>query len=45
MAYAYGRNNDNGEPINSVNPLTGVFGLGYDQDHYGGLLSWTLVNK
>lgn len=31
IAYAYGRNNDSGEPINSVNPLTGVFGLGYDQ--------------
>ncbi|MDD0998225.1 TonB-dependent hemoglobin/transferrin/lactoferrin family receptor [Pseudomonas sp. TNT2022 ID1044] len=45
VAYAYGRNNDNGEPINSVNPLTGVFGLGYDQDNYGSLLSWTLVKK
>jgi len=45
VAYAYGRNSDNGEPINSVNPLTGVFGLGYDQDNYGGLLSWTLVKK
>ena len=39
----YGRNDDNGEPLNSVNPLTGVFGLGYDQDNYGALLSWTLV--
>ncbi|WP_223508021.1 TonB-dependent receptor [Pseudomonas sp. BF-B-25] len=45
VAYAYGRNDDNGEPLNSVNPLTGVFGLGYDQDTYGGLLSWTLVKK
>ncbi|VVM87744.1 TonB-dependent receptor [Pseudomonas fluorescens] len=45
LAYAYGRNNDTGEPINSVNPMTGVFGLGYDQDTYGGLLSWTLVKK
>ncbi|WHS61648.1 TonB-dependent receptor [Pseudomonas sp. G2-4] len=45
VAYAYGRNNDTGEPLNSVNPLTGVFGLGYDQDHYGTLLSWTLVKK
>ncbi|MBK5517372.1 TonB-dependent receptor, partial [Pseudomonas sp. TH10] len=45
IAYAYGRNNDNGEPLNSVNPLTGVFGLGYDQDNYGGLLSWTVVKK
>ncbi|MGE7956443.1 TonB-dependent receptor [Pseudomonas sp. NPDC089530] len=45
VAYAYGRNNDTGEPLNAVNPLTGVFGLGYDQDHYGALLSWTLVKK
>ncbi|MCE0461645.1 TonB-dependent receptor [Pseudomonas uvaldensis] len=45
VAYAYGRNNDTGQPINSVNPLTGVFGLGYDQDDYGTLLSWTLVRK
>ena len=22
-----------------------MFGLGYDQDNYGGLLSWTLVKK
>ncbi|MCG6573410.1 TonB-dependent receptor [Pseudomonas sp. AF32] len=45
VAYAYGRNDDTGQPINSVNPLTGVFGLGYDQDDYGTLLSWTLVRK
>ncbi|MDB6142272.1 MAG: TonB-dependent receptor [Pseudomonas sp.] len=45
VAYAYGKNNDTGEPINSVNPLTGVFGLGYDQNSYGGLLSWTLVKR
>ncbi|QXH96240.1 TonB-dependent hemoglobin/transferrin/lactoferrin family receptor [Pseudomonas ogarae] len=45
VAYAYGRNDDTGEPLNSVNPLTGVFGLGYDQDRYGTLLSWTLVRK
>ncbi|QBZ88384.1 TonB-dependent receptor [Pseudomonas viciae] len=45
VAYAYGRNADTGEPLNSVNPLTGVFGLGYDQDHYGTLLSWTLVKR
>lgn len=47
VAYAYGRNKDNGEPINSVNPLTGVFGLGYDEadGNYGGLLSWTLVKR
>ncbi|WP_339543578.1 TonB-dependent receptor [Pseudomonas sp. RA_35y_Pfl2_P32] len=45
IAYAHGRNNDTGEPLNSVNPLTGVLGLGYDQDSYGALLSWTLVQK
>lgn len=45
VAYAYGQNNDTGEPINSVNPLTGVFGLGYDKNSYGGLLSWTLVKR
>ncbi|MDF5994997.1 TonB-dependent receptor [Pseudomonas aeruginosa] len=47
VAYAYGRNKDNGEPINSVNPLTGVFGLSYGEadGNYGGLLSWTLVKR
>lgn len=45
VTYLYGRNNDSGEPLNSVNPLTGVFGLGYEQDNYGGLLSWTLVKR
>ncbi|MHC8365647.1 TonB-dependent receptor [Pseudomonas sp. ZT5P21] len=45
VAYLYGRNDDNGQPLNSVNPLTGVFGLGYDQDNYGALLSWTLVKR
>ena len=45
VGYTYGRNDDNGEALNSVNPLKGVFGLGYDQDNYGGLLSWTLVKK
>ncbi|MHC8306975.1 TonB-dependent receptor [Pseudomonas sp. PB3P13] len=45
VAYLQGRNDDNGEPLNSINPLTGVFGLGYDQDTYGGLLSWTLVKR
>lgn len=45
IAYLHGQNNDTGKPLNSVNPLTGVFGLGYDQDNYGGLLSWTLVKS
>ncbi|WP_434677870.1 TonB-dependent hemoglobin/transferrin/lactoferrin family receptor [Pseudomonas sp. R1-18] len=43
IAYLHGRNNDTGKPLNSVNPLTGVFGLGYERDAYGGLLSLTLV--
>ncbi|MCF7533238.1 TonB-dependent hemoglobin/transferrin/lactoferrin family receptor [Pseudomonas sp. P2498] len=45
LAYLYGRNNDTGQPINSINPLTGVLGLGYDQNTYGGLLNWTLVKR
>ncbi|WP_122613795.1 TonB-dependent receptor domain-containing protein, partial [Pseudomonas viridiflava] len=30
IAYAHGKNEDNGQPINSVNPLKSVFGLGYE---------------
>ena len=45
VAWLHGRNNDTGQPLNSINPLTGVFGLGYEQDNYGGLLSWTLVKR
>lgn len=45
VAYARGRNDDTGKPINSINPLTGVFGLGYDQPSYGALLSWTLMKR
>ncbi|GAC1032918.1 TonB-dependent receptor [Pseudomonas sp. No.21] len=45
IAYARGRNDETGAPLNSVNPLTGVFGLGYDQDEYGALLSWTLSKR
>ena len=45
IAYAHGQNEDNGQPLNSVNPLKGVFGLGYEQEQYGGLLSWTLVKR
>ena len=45
VAYAHGRNDDTGQPINSVNPLTGVFGLGYEHENYGGLLNWTLVKR
>lgn len=45
LAYANGRNDDTGQPLNSVNPLTGVFGLGYEQRDYGTLLSWTVVKR
>ena len=45
IAYAHGRNDETGQPLNSVNPLKGVFGLGYDQDNYGALVSWTLVKQ
>lgn len=45
VGYTYGRNDDNGEPLNSVNPLKGVFGLGYEQAQYGARVSWTLVKK
>ena len=45
IAYARGRNDDNGAPLNSVNPLTGVFSLGYEQARYGGELTWTLVKR
>jgi hemoglobin/transferrin/lactoferrin receptor protein len=47
IAYAWGRNEDTGQPLNSVNPLTGVFSLGYDESagQYGGRLDWTLVQR
>ncbi|WP_447593774.1 TonB-dependent receptor [Aquipseudomonas campi] len=45
IAYARGRNDDTGEPLNSINPLTGVFGLGYEQERFGGLLNWTLIKR
>jgi hemoglobin/transferrin/lactoferrin receptor protein len=45
LAYARGRNDETGQPLNSVNPLTGVLGLGFDQQGFGGLLSWTLVRS
>lgn len=45
VAYLYGRDDDSGQPLNSINPLTGVFGLGYEQADYGTQLSWTLVKR
>lgn len=45
LAYAHGRNDDTGQPINSINPLTAVVGLGYEQPRHGALLSWTVVKR
>jgi hemoglobin/transferrin/lactoferrin receptor protein len=45
LAYMNGRNQDSGQPLNSLSPLTGVLGLGYERRQYGGLLSWTLVQR
>ncbi len=45
VAYARGEDEGTGEPINSVDPLKGVFGLGYaaPTGKFGGSLNWTLV--
>ncbi|WP_286974913.1 TonB-dependent hemoglobin/transferrin/lactoferrin family receptor [Pseudomonas sp.] len=45
IAYARGRDEDTGQPINSVDPLKSVIGLGYDAPNgeFGGELAWTLV--
>lgn len=45
VAYARGRDEGTGQPINSVDPLKGVFGLGYAEPSgkFGGSLNWTLV--
>lgn len=45
VAYQHGRNDDTGQPLNSVAPLTGVLGLGYEQARHGAQLSWTLVQR
>lgn len=45
MAYMWGENQDTGAPLNTVNPLTTVLGLGYRQPKYGTELSWTLVKR
>ena len=44
-AYMWGENQDTGAPLNTVNPLTSVLGLGYSQARYGGELAWTLVKR
>jgi len=45
IAYARGKDEGAGQPLNSVDPLKGVFGLGYDAPtgKFGGELTWTLV--
>ena len=45
IAYARGKDEASGQPINSVDPLKAVFGLGYDapSGQFGGELAWTLV--
>lgn len=45
VAYARGKDKETGEPINSVDPLKGVFGLGYSAPNgkFGSELTWTLV--
>lgn len=45
IAYAHGRNDDSGQPLNSINPLKGVLGLGYDRQRFGALASWTLTKR
>ncbi|MEM7503713.1 MAG: TonB-dependent hemoglobin/transferrin/lactoferrin family receptor [Pseudomonadota bacterium] len=45
LAYAKGEDEANGQPINSIEPLSGVFGIAYsaDNDRWGGELVWTVV--
>lgn len=45
IAYARGKNEENGQPLNSVDPLKAVLGLAYDDPtgQFGGTLNWTLV--
>lgn len=45
IAYADGENDTNGEALDSISPLKGVFGLSYDSpsSNWGSTLNWTLV--
>ena len=45
IAYARGKDEQSGQPLNSVDPLKSVLGLAYDAPNgqYGGELAWTLV--
>ena len=46
IAYAEGDDKATGQPINSIEPLTGVLGIGYTSrnDRWGTELVWTLVD-
>ena len=46
VAYADGEDESTGQPINSIEPLTGVLGVAYAaaNDRWGGELVWTLVD-
>ncbi|MBM7063136.1 TonB-dependent hemoglobin/transferrin/lactoferrin family receptor [Pseudomonas sp. UL073] len=46
IAYARGKNEETGAPLNSVDPLKAVLGLGYTapSGRFGGDLAWTLVS-
>ena len=45
IAYARGKDEASGQPINSVDPLKAVLGLGYDAPSggFGGELTWTVA--
>lgn len=45
IAYARGKDQASGQPLNSVDPLKAVLGLGYDapSGQFGGELTWTLA--
>lgn len=46
LAYARGKDEQTGQPLNSIDPLKGVLGLGYEatSGRFGGELVWTLVD-
>jgi hemoglobin/transferrin/lactoferrin receptor protein len=47
VAYAYGKDEETGQPINSIDPLKGVFGIGYSAPNgrFGSELTWTIVDN
>lgn len=46
MAYARGEDRDTGAPLNSVDPLSAVLGIGFEapDDRWGAEVVWTLVS-